>query len=364
MLATTALFGSIPAPPFDHIGFFKLYGLMIALGVVAGIYLARRRYAAMGGNPDTVVDIAIWAVPAGLIGSRIYHVITDYSSLYCGKSNGCTNDFFPAAFDIRAGGLGIPGGIAAGVLVGLWVAKRQGADWRALSSAMIPSLPLGQAIGRLGNYFNQELYGRHTSLPWGLQVDPEHRPEDDRGLSHVLYQPTFLYELIWNLLVVVFLIRLDKSKRLKPGFLVVAYLAAYSLGRLWVESLRSDPATLVAGFRVNTWTSGITLLVSLVILAVRGFRSPTERAAALAAGDVVVFDGANDVESALEDEASTDSEGADGDDSDLEASADADRPEPDADLDAHSDDSERVLGDSAAEPGDDAEAEPLGEGSQ
>jgi hypothetical protein len=176
-------------------------------------------------------------------------------------------------FNIRAGGLGIPGGIIAGVLVGVWRARRMGLDTRSLADAVIPGIPLAQAIGRLGNYFNQELFGRRTDLPWGLSVDPGHRPPDDYSLESVLYHPTFLYEAIWNLGVLGLLLWLDSTRRLRRGALLWIYIAAYSLGRLWVESLRIDSATTIGGWRVNTWMSLFGIAVGLVGLVVNS-RTP------------------------------------------------------------------------------------------
>ncbi len=250
---------AIPAPPGSsiHIARFQLraYGLMIALGVVAAIALAERRWVARGGRREDITLLAIWAVPAGLIGARLYHVITD-PELFRGR--------WLHAFAIWEGGLGIPGGIAAGVLVGAAVAHHRRLPIPPLLDTVAPALPLAQAIGRWGNWFNQELFGGPTTLPWALRVDPAHRPA---AYAHVAtFHPTFLYESLWNLGLVALLLIIERTVRLRPGRLFVIYVAGYALGRLWVERLRIDHANRIAGLRVNEWVSLIALAFCLVIL--------------------------------------------------------------------------------------------------
>lgn len=279
----------IPAPPFDTIGPFRLYGLMIALGVLASVALARRRWAARGNDPEQISSIALWAVPAGLIGARIYHVITDYDRLYCGTPN-CERSLFPGAFEIWNGGLGIPGGIIVGVAVGVYVGYRMGIDWRDCIDAAIPGLPLAQAIGRLGNYFNQELFGRPTTVPWALKVDPKGGFLDGYVPGFETYHPTFAYELIWNLGVVGVLLWIDSKRRLGKGKILGLYVALYFLGRLWIEAMRSDTATKVFGLRVNIWTSIIAIAIGTVIVLWKGpLRSKAATAEALAV-EPFVFD--------------------------------------------------------------------------
>lgn len=244
---------SIPSPSVNvwEIGPISLhiYGLCIALGVVAAVTISSRRWAARGGNPDDISTIAIWAVPAGVIGARLYHVATDWK-LY--------RDDWVGALKITQGGLGIPGGIAAGVLVGWWVVRRNGWPVRDLLDVVAPAIPVAQAIGRLGNWFNQEVFGGPTSLPWGLQIDPENRPA---GLeAYETFHPTFLYEAMWNLSLAGLIIWLDRRKILRRGELFLVYVFGYAVGRLWVESLRSDHASLILGLRVNTWMSAIVAL--------------------------------------------------------------------------------------------------------
>jgi prolipoprotein diacylglyceryl transferase len=245
--AVTAVF---PAPPFNTIGPLNLYGLSIAIGVLLAVLWARKRYENRGYDPDIISNAALWVIPAGLIGTRIYHVVTDYNRLYCGAPN-CEKSLFPDALYIWEGGLGIPGGIAAGFLVGWWYARRQKLDVRLLMDVAAPAIPLAQAIGRWGNYFNQELFGRPTKLPWALEVDsvsPEGLPlRPSQYSAETTFHPTFLYESLWNLGGVGVILLLESKLRLKRGKLFPAYVTWYFLGRMWVESLRIDTAARVFG---------------------------------------------------------------------------------------------------------------------
>ena len=251
--------GSLPAPPGNgiHIGPLELraYGLMIALGVLAAVTFAQHRWAARGGNREDITALAVWAVPAGLIGARIYHVVTD-PELYRGR--------WLHVFYVWQGGLGIPGGIAAGVLAGAWVAHRRQLPIPPLLDTVAPALPLAQAIGRWGNWFNQELFGGPTTLPWGLRVDPAHRPPAYANVA--TFHPTFLYESLWNLALVGVLLLVERHMRLRPGRLFVVYVAGYSLGRMWIERLRIDHANTILGLRVNEWVSLVALIASVAFL--------------------------------------------------------------------------------------------------
>ncbi len=190
---------------------------MIALGVLVAVVVAQRRWQSWGGDEDDIVTVAVWAVPAGLIGARLYHVITDWNRLY---DDGRWTD----AFLIWRGGLGIPGGVLVGAIVGVIVARRTVPSWRRLADAAAPALPIAQAIGRLGNYFNQELYGRATDLPWGLQVDPGFRPKDSAYLGVSTYHPTFLYEGLWNLALAGLIIWGGTKVVFKPGRWFAVYI--------------------------------------------------------------------------------------------------------------------------------------------
>lgn len=272
MLASVpAVLASIPSPSESviEIGPLRLtaYGLMIALGVVAAYELSRHRWARRGGDPEDIGAIAIWAVPAGLVGARIYHVITDWNELYADDPG--------RALRIWDGGLGIPGGIVAGVAVGVVVARRRGINLPVGLDMVAPALPLAQAIGRLGNWWNQELYGGPTDLPWGLEIDCEHRVagyECVGGATDVLFHPTFLYEMLWNLALVGLLLLVDRRRVLRPGRLFVVYVGGYALGRLWVEAVRIDPATEIVGVRVNIWVSALVFLGAALFLVIGGVR--------------------------------------------------------------------------------------------
>lgn len=264
---------SIPSPSFQELSIgplnFRLYGLVIALGVLAAVAITRKRWADWGGDPEDITSIALGAVPAGLIGARLYHVITDWSDKY---SDG---RWWPDAFMIWKGGLGIPGGVLLGTLVGILIAVRLKIDWRRAADAAAPALPVAQAIGRLGNWFNQELYGRPTDLPWGLRIDVLNRPlgtaPDGTPYQQIAtYHPTFLYEALWNLALAALIVVGGRKWVLKPGRWFAVYVTGYGLGRLWVESLRIDEATKLLGLRVNIWTAIVIILGGLVWLFWKG----------------------------------------------------------------------------------------------
>ena len=258
---------TIPSPGSNAIGLgpldLRMYGFMIALGVIAAVWLARRRWAERGGDPEDMTSIALWAVPAGLVGARLYHVATDWKR------------YFPdrpiESLYIWQGGLGIPGGVALGLVVGVVVARKMGIRLPVGLDAVAPAVPLAQAIGRVGNWWNQELFGGPTDLPWALEVSD--RTAADAGYAAgTTFHPTFLYESLWNLAVVVLLIWIDRKRVLRPGNVFVLYVACYLLGRLWVEALRVDPASLVLGVRINIWMSVLGMAAMAVVLAVRGVR--------------------------------------------------------------------------------------------
>lgn len=290
------MFASIPSPSSSVLSIgplnLRFYGLMIAIGAIAGVTLARRLLARKGFDPEIAVDLAMWVVPAGLIGTRIYHVITDYQSTYCGPPV-CTKSVFWDGFKIWEGGLGIPGGIAAGFLVGVWYCRRKKVDVRLMMDVVAPALPLAQAIGRLGNWFNQELYGRPTTLPWALQIDPVNRRPGYQGVE--TFHPTFLYEALWSLGVMFLLLWIDRKGTLRRGKLFPAYVTMYFLGRMWVEELRIDSAARLGGLRWNFILSIIMVIVGLIWFFRGGFRATDEErelyAAQAAAGPPRLGDG-------------------------------------------------------------------------
>jgi prolipoprotein diacylglyceryl transferase len=264
LLHGLGMLASIPSPSSNSIGPLRAYGLMIGLGVLAAIEIASRRWKDRGGDPNDFWSLAIWAVPAGLIGARLYHVITDWKTYF-----GAGGEPIEALF-IWQGGLGIPGGIILGTAVGAYVGHRRGMRLPVGLDCVAPAFPVAQAIGRIGNYFNQEVFGRPTDLPWGLEIDPAFRPS--QYADQPTFHPTFLYEGLWNLALAGFLIWFDRKRVVRPGNLFVMYVGGYALGRLWVEALRSDDASLILGVRVNIWMSVLTLVGVGVVFAVRGFR--------------------------------------------------------------------------------------------
>ena len=256
----------LPSPSSGaiHLGPLQLraYGLMIALGVWAAVAVTSRRYAKRGGNPALISTIALWAVPAGIVGARIYHVITDYE-LYFGKGRHPLH-----ALRIWDGGLGIWGGIALGVAVGAFVANRHKADVALLCDCAAPALPLAQAIGRWGNWWNQELYGKPTKLPWALKIDLSHRLSlPPQYATATTFHPTFLYESLWDLAVVGIVLYVGRRFHLRTGSLLAVYVAAYTFGRFFTEYERIDFAHKIGPFRLNDWVS-ITVFVGAVLTLV------------------------------------------------------------------------------------------------
>ncbi|MCX5046069.1 prolipoprotein diacylglyceryl transferase [Aldersonia sp. NBC_00410] len=258
----------------------RAYALFIIVGIVVAIWWGEKRWIARGGVAGTVLDVAVWAVPFGLIGGRIYHVLTDWSTYF--GADGHPGD----AIKVWEGGLGIWGAVAFGAL-GAWIGcRRRGVPLPAFGDAIAPPILLAQAIGRLGNYFNQELYGRQTDLPWGLKiyerVDSAGAVDQLNGVStgvvEKVVHPTFLYELIWNLLVVIALVLIDKRFRIGHGRLFALYVAGYCLGRFFVELMRDDYATHIAGIRINSFTSSIVFIAAVVyfVLAPKGREEPAE----------------------------------------------------------------------------------------
>jgi prolipoprotein diacylglyceryl transferase len=258
----------IPSPHQNGLSigpfFFHAYGIAYVFAVAAAIVITRRRWEKLGGNRELVYECAMWAFPAGLIGGRIYFDIT---------SSNLVPDHWWGPFAIWDGGLGIWGGIAAGTLVGLWVLRRRGADIPRFMDATAPALLVAQAIGRIGNYFNQELFGGPTTLPWGLKIDVIHRPVG--YVQFATFQPTFLYEIIWNLALAAFLVWLGHHRKIRAPGLFALYVAGYSGFRIFEETLRIDPAHHILGERLNFWVALILCIAGLVwfVAIQRGGRS-------------------------------------------------------------------------------------------
>lgn len=284
MTSTVDLLAYIPSPSQGvwYVGPIALraYALCIIAGIIVAIVWGDRRWVARGGEKGTVLDIAVWAVPFGLIGGRLYHVLTDWPQ-YFGEG-GTPID----ALKVWNGGLGIWGAVFLGG-VGAWIGcRRRGIPVAALGDAIAPGVLLAQAIGRFGNYFNQELYGRETTMPWGLEIF--HRVNSSgqtdalagvsNGVVEKIVHPTFLYEALWNILIVVLLVVVDRRFKIGHGRLFALYVAGYCVGRLFVELMRDDPAYQLAGIRVNVYTSVIVFVaaVAYFLLAKKGREDPSE----------------------------------------------------------------------------------------
>jgi len=242
---------SIPSPQHGivRIGPIPLhaYGLMLAIGVLVATRVAEKRWARMGNDPKDFSGVVIPVVIAGVIGARVYHLFTGYKWSEGG---------FVGAFEIWKGGLSIWGAVAGGLIAALILSRRRNLDSLMLMDAIAPGVVLAQAIGRWGNYFNQELFGRPTTLPWGLEIDVAHRPV---GYEHfATFHPTFLYESLWCLLVFATLLFVESRFGLKRGQVFALYVALYTFGRIWFEALRIDDATKIFGVRFN-------LLLSIVL---------------------------------------------------------------------------------------------------
>ncbi len=259
------LIASIPSPSSGALELgpltLRAYGVMIALGVLAAVWLGQRRWSAVGGGDDDVANLAMWAVPVGLIGARIYHVLTDWRF----------DEGLAEPFKIWEGGLGIPGGVIAGVFAAMWLMRRNGWDRSTMLDAVIPALPLAQAIGRWGNWFNQELFGGPSDLPWAVEIDADHAAAAGHAGVET-FHPTFLYESLWNLGLVVLLIWVDRTQKIKRGGLFAVYAVGYLVARLWLETVRIDHASEVAGVRINIWMSVVGIAIAGAWLVLRGRR--------------------------------------------------------------------------------------------
>jgi prolipoprotein diacylglyceryl transferase len=268
VLHNAGLIASIPSPSDNSLQLgpleLRAYGVLIAIGALAAVWLTTRRWEQGGGDPEAVQKIAMWAIPAGVIGARLYHVITDFDRF--------RGDYIEVLY-IWKGGLGIWGGVALGTLVGVWIARREGYEVPAFLDSVAPAVPLAQAIGRFGNWFNQELFGGPTDLPWGLKIDASHRP--DEYLDVATFHPTFLYESLWNLALAAAIIWVVPRvmPNLMAGRLFAVYVAGYTIGRLWIELMRVDHATTIFGARVNVWMS-ILVFLGAAVVVLRGRTKP------------------------------------------------------------------------------------------
>jgi prolipoprotein diacylglyceryl transferase len=252
----TALLASIPSPGSGELEVGPIaihaYGLMLLLGIAACIWITGVRWTRRGGDWDLVFRVAVWGVAAGIVGARAYHVITSWDEV---------PDEWWGIFAVWKGGLGVWGGIGLGTIVGAIVVRRSGANVAAFMDAVAPGLLVAQAIGRWGNWWNQELFGKPTDLPWGLEIDPANRPE--QYAADETFQPTFLYEFLWNLAAAGVLLIVERIWRIRPPALFALYVALYCFGRFFEELLRVDPAHEIGPLRLNAWVAIVFFVLSV-----------------------------------------------------------------------------------------------------
>lgn len=245
-----------------HIGPLPIraYALCILAGIAVAIWLGDKRWRAAGGRPGEVADLAMWVVPFGIVGGRLYWVLTEWQRYF-----GPGGDPW-GAVRIWEGGLGIWGAVPLGAL-GLWLgARRMGIRFLPMADALMPGVLIAQAMGRFGNYFNQELFGVPSTLPWALKIDPANRPAGYEEFA--TFHPTFLYESIWNLSAAALILWLDRRYRLRHGQTLAAYVVTYASGRMWIENIRIDPITYddIAGLRMIVWVSMAAIVIGALAL--------------------------------------------------------------------------------------------------
>ncbi|MFF8977963.1 prolipoprotein diacylglyceryl transferase [Streptomyces cellulosae] len=301
------------------------YAFCIIIGVFVAVWLGNKRWIARGGRAGTVADIAVWAVPFGLVGGRLYHVITDYQ-LYFSEGRDWVD-----AFKIWEGGLGIWGAIALGAL-GAWIGcRRRGIPLPAYADAIAPGIAIAQAIGRWGNWFNQELYGRETDLPWAVEIT-----SSADGRMPGTYHPTFLYESLWCIGVALLVIWADRRFNLGHGRAFALYVAGYCAGRFWIEYMRVDEAHHILGLRLNNWTAVLVFLLAVLYIVLSARKRPGREA--------MVEPGVGDGEGPAADAKTADAKTADG------KTTDGDATEKDASAEEAS--AEDAATDDATDTGD------------
>lgn len=264
----------------------RAYALCIITGFIIAVWIGSKRYVKRGGNPDVVIDAAIVAMISGVIGGRLYHVITDHQKYFCDDCNPVD------AFKITNGGLGIWGAVFLGTVCVYFYLKAKHVPFAPFADAMAPGIVLAQGIGRLGNWFNQELYGAETSVPWALEiyyrVDAEGKfaPLTGHSTGEIIatVHPTFLYELIWNVSVFLLLLWADKKFTLSHGRVFALYVAGYTLGRFFIETMRVDEATHLFGLRINVIVSAVVFIASVVVFYVLSQKARKTREEAAVVG--------------------------------------------------------------------------------
>jgi len=262
--------GFLPSPSQGvwHLGPLPIrgYALAIIAGIALAIWIGERRWRARGGEAGTIGDVALWAVPFGIVGGRLYHVITSPQAYFAAGGRPLH------ALFIWEGGLGIWGAVALGALGAFIGSRRRGVSLPALGDAIAPGIAVAQAVGRWGNWFNQELFGKPTTLPWGLQIDPAHRPAGYQ--QYATFQPTFLYESLWMLLVAGVLVWVSRRFAIGHGRVFALYVMLYCVIRLPMELLRIDPANRIFGQRVNVWVACLVFIGAVVGFVMSQRRHP------------------------------------------------------------------------------------------
>ncbi|MCW2747206.1 MAG: prolipoprotein diacylglyceryl transferase [Nocardioidaceae bacterium] len=257
----------------------RAYALCIITGAIVAIWIGEKRWTNRGGREGMISDIALWAIPFGIVGARLYHVMTD-PELYFGSGKSPIRALY-----IWEGGLGIWGAIALGAVGAAIGCRRKGATFGAVADALAPGILVAQAIGRFGNYFNQELFGRPTTKPWGLEIDLAHRPTGYE--QYATFHPTFLYESIWNLLGALAIFWIGRRMAFGYGRVFALYVMVYTAGRFWIETVRIDPANDIGPFRVNVWVSIIVFAGAAAYFVIVGRRTKGR-------GDVDISEGKPD----------------------------------------------------------------------
>ena len=260
------LFGSIPSPADGNLGPFHMYGIILAVGVLVGVFLSEHRWRRRGYPKDGIYDISFWVVIWGVIGARLYHVISDYELFEHDQLR---------AFQIWRGGLSIWGAVIGGAIAVIVVTHRRKLPTLVVMDCLAPGIVLAQAIGRWGNYFNQELFGKPTTLPWALEIAPQHRPLG--YLQYATFQPTFLYESLACLAIFGILLLVEHRARLKLGQTFALYIVLYTFARFFFENMRIDPANKIAGMRLNAWVSIILFVFGAVWFVWLGRHEPEQR---------------------------------------------------------------------------------------
>lgn len=273
---------SIPSPEISYLDLgpvrIHFYALFILTGIALATFMADRTLTKRGAEKGVFLDIALWAVPAGILGGRFFHVITHPRDYFYEGAD------LLAIFRIWEGGLAIFGAITLGAVGAWWGARQAGIRFSAVADAVAPWVLVAQGIGRLGNYFNQELFGIPTTLPWGLEI-PSTNPAYPNGLPDGLtFHPTFLYEMIWNFAGAALILYLASKLQLQWGKVFGLYLVVYSLGRIWIESIRIDPSEVILGLRINIWSALIGVVIGIIIIWVQSRRHPGLEPSVYAAG--------------------------------------------------------------------------------